>query len=605
MTDPDKTQLIGAGAREEQQPEKTRIATPASPPAADDRTMLASAPAEQPATLGKYRITRILGEGAMGVVYEAIDPLIERRVALKTVRKDLLDKVAADEILARFKREAQAAGRLNHPGIVSVYEYAEDGDTAFIAMEFVEGEELDEIFQRGERPKIEYIQGIILQLLDALQYAHEQGIVHRDIKPANIILMANGKIKVADFGIAHVDSSSLTQSGAVLGTPAYMSPEQCLGQAVDARSDLFSVGALLYYLVTGEKPFAGDNFYTIMQRVLNTEPDPPTLLNNTLPKAIDGVIARALAKKAGARYQSAAEFAEAVRQISLTGNAPSAGGDQKSGGSKGRMAVAAAIVGALVIGAAGYLFMRTPATDVSPAAIVAPAPVASAEPQPVAEPEPVAVAPVQTPEPVVAQPAPTSAQDTAPQVIIIQPDAPRPAPVAKQPPVATAEPQPEAGEPASDPSLEFNSNPVATLAPRPLAMQLTTDRGVAPEYRVGEKLVARLTAADDAFLYCFYQDYSGVVMRVLPNRFRQDNRIVAGQTLNIPDAADGFEILMEKPGSSEALLCAASASGFSDAGVLSKGDLEPLGVSLVELQAQLTAAGDGRVGFARLPIRIR
>ena len=210
-----------------------------------------------PSKLGKYEIRRELGKGAMGVVYEGFDPSIERVVALKTIRADQLGGEDAPEILARFRREAQAAGRLKHPHIVAVYEYGEDAGTTFIAMEFVEGRSLKEFFSQHARFTVPQLARIMSELLDALDYSHRRGVVHRDIKPANIMILPDGTVKVADFGIARIESSNLTQTGMILGTPSHMSPEQFMGQTVDGRSDLFSAGVILYELLTGEKPFSG------------------------------------------------------------------------------------------------------------------------------------------------------------------------------------------------------------------------------------------------------------------------------------------------------------------------------------------------------------
>ena len=182
-----------------------------------------------PTQLGKYAVSEVLGKGAMGVVYKGFDPHIRRTVALKTIRKELIDDGEAATLLARFRNEAQAAGRLSHPGIVAVYEWGEAGELAFLAMEYVEGNSLREYFNRGTHFGGPDVVSVMAQLLDALHYAHEQGVWHRDIKPANIIIMKNGKLKVADFGIARIDTSNLTQTGAVMGTPGYMAPEQYTG----------------------------------------------------------------------------------------------------------------------------------------------------------------------------------------------------------------------------------------------------------------------------------------------------------------------------------------------------------------------------------------
>ncbi|MEN8142326.1 MAG: serine/threonine-protein kinase [Thermodesulfobacteriota bacterium] len=259
--------------------------------------------------LGKYEIISILGQGAMGIVYKGFDPHIERTVAIKTIRKDALDHKEMEPLLVRFKREAQAAGRLTHPGIVTVYEYGEEDDSAYIAMEFVQGRELKSFLDNNERFPLEMIISIISQLLDALAYSHDNGVVHRDIKPGNIIIPENGKIKVTDFGIARIESSTLTQFGDVIGTPSYMSPEQFGGQQVDKRSDLFSTGVILYHLLTGEKPFPGNSMTTIMHRVLNTDPPLASDLNFQVPSAFDSLIFKALAKKTHERFQSAEEFA--------------------------------------------------------------------------------------------------------------------------------------------------------------------------------------------------------------------------------------------------------------------------------------------------------
>ena len=264
-----------------------------------------------PQKLGKYEIRRELGSGAMGIVYEGWDPGIARRVAIKTVRRDQLERAEAGELLARFQREAQAAGRLSHPNIGAIYDYGEEAGTAFIAMEFIEGRELKDFFDANERFPLPEIGRIMGQLLAALGHAHQHGIVHRDIKPANIILLKNGTVKVADFGIARIESSNLTQAGAVLGTPAYMSPEQFMGQTVDGRSDLFSAAVILYQFLTGDKPFNG-TLTTIMHKVLKEDPPAPSELNVQVPRPFDALMRQALAKRPEDRFQTAPAFAAAI-----------------------------------------------------------------------------------------------------------------------------------------------------------------------------------------------------------------------------------------------------------------------------------------------------
>ncbi len=262
--------------------------------------------------LGKYQIRSELGRGAMGVVYEGFDPLIARVVALKTIRSDQLAVDDAAGLVARFRNEAQAAGRLSHPNIVPIYEFGEDEGVWFIAMELVKGRELKEFFEAGERFSTADTVRVMTQILAALAYSHRQGVVHRDIKPANIFLLPDGTVKVADFGIAHIESSELTQLGTVLGTPNYMSPEQILGLPVDGRADLFAAGVILYQFLTGERPFTGSATTTV-QKVLKEDPLPPSILNVQVLPAFDAVVRRALAKRPDDRFANADEFAVALR----------------------------------------------------------------------------------------------------------------------------------------------------------------------------------------------------------------------------------------------------------------------------------------------------
>jgi hypothetical protein len=263
-------------------------------------------------TLGKYEIRGTLGKGAMGTVYDGWDPAIARRVAIKTVSlPNDPDPDTAEEI-ARFRREAQAAGRLSHPNIVAVYDYGETADMAYIVMEFVDGTSLKAPLDNHERFALADIQRVMSDLLAGLQFSHDRGVVHRDIKPANIMMTLAGQAKIADFGIARIEMSSMTQAGTMLGTPSYMSPEQFRGEVVDARTDVYSAGVVLYQLLTGERPFEG-GLTAIMHKVLNTEPPVPSELALTAPSSLDAVVKRAMAKRPDDRYPSAAAFAEAIR----------------------------------------------------------------------------------------------------------------------------------------------------------------------------------------------------------------------------------------------------------------------------------------------------
>ena len=266
--------------------------------------------------LGKYEIRGMLGKGAMGIVYDGFDPVIQRRVAIKTVAKQSLDPSESAKLLDRFKREAQAAGRLNHPGIVSIHEYGEDDGVAFIAMEFVRGHELRTYFESQQRFPLAHIVLIMCDILDALDHAHRNGVVHRDIKPANIMITDEGRVKVADFGVARIESSMMTQVGTRIGTPAYMSPEQHQGLPVDGRSDLFSAGVILYEFLTGERPFTGDG-YTLIQQILLQDATRPSAINRDIPRRLDAVAMQALARRPEDRFATAHEFAEAFRAAAM------------------------------------------------------------------------------------------------------------------------------------------------------------------------------------------------------------------------------------------------------------------------------------------------
>jgi serine/threonine-protein kinase len=265
-----------------------------------------------PDKLGKYTLRGTLGRGAMGTVYDGWDPAIDRRVAIKTVKLSDADDEETAEALARFKREAQAAGRLSHPNIVGVYDYGETDDLAYIVMEFVEGRSLKSLLDQEKRLPPPEAGTIMQQVLAGLGYSHARGVVHRDIKPANIMLTTEGQVKIADFGIARIESSSMTSVGTVMGTPAYMPPEQFLGEPVDARSDIYAAGVMLFHLLTGERPYEG-SMTSIMQKVLSTDPAPRASSRASLPSVFDSVIAGAMAKAPADRYPSAGAFATALR----------------------------------------------------------------------------------------------------------------------------------------------------------------------------------------------------------------------------------------------------------------------------------------------------
>jgi serine/threonine-protein kinase len=271
--------------------------------------------AEMPSHLGRYEIVRELGKGAMGVVYEGYDPKLNRCVAIKTARKDVMEASGmAEEMMERFVREAQATGVLDHRNIITIYDAGQEGDIAFIAMEFLEGGDLRDVIEGRRKLHPREVAEIGATVCDALDMAHLAGIVHRDIKPANIMTPRDKPIKLTDFGIAHVTDSNLTQDGALVGTPHYMSPEQFMGQKLDGRSDLFSVGVLLYELLTGQKPFAGEALTTVMHQVLKITPPEPRSLSNMAETELSRVVMKAISKRPQDRYQRGRDMAAALRE---------------------------------------------------------------------------------------------------------------------------------------------------------------------------------------------------------------------------------------------------------------------------------------------------
>ena len=271
-----------------------------------------------PEKLGRYDLLRVLGKGAMGLVYEGRDPSLDRRVAIKTIRVENLSEQAAADYEARFRVEARSAARLQHPHIVSVYDAGRDGDVAFLVMEFIQGDDLKHHLDQGLRHSLAQAVAIMDDLLSALDYAHRQGVIHRDIKPANLLIEANGRVKLTDFGVARMqDSGDATRTqGTMVGTLKYMSPEQVQGRPVDARADLFAAGIVLYQLLTGKRPFDADSDFAVIQQVVGHSPALPSTLNPDLPFAIDAVLATALAKSRDLRFASAQTFAAALRAAS-------------------------------------------------------------------------------------------------------------------------------------------------------------------------------------------------------------------------------------------------------------------------------------------------
>ncbi len=271
-----------------------------------------------PKKLGRYEVLKPLGKGAMGIVYLARDPLIGRVVAIKTFYlKDMMSDAEAEEYRKRFLREAQSAGILSHPNIVTIHDVQDETtreNIPFIAMEYVEGENLKDLLKKGKKFSLEEISKIINQIADALDYAHSHKVIHRDIKPANIMITKDGKVKITDFGVAKLETTDMTSDGRTIGTPNYMSPEQARGEKADHRSDIFSLGVMLYELVTGKKPFESPNIARTLQKIMYEPPTPPEKIVPDIHPEIKKVLIKALEKDPDKRFQSAKELAQAFEK---------------------------------------------------------------------------------------------------------------------------------------------------------------------------------------------------------------------------------------------------------------------------------------------------
>ena len=266
--------------------------------------------------LGRYEILSQIGKGAMGVVYKGRDPKLQRLTAIKTIRfGDDFDEDQVDEIKKQFYREAELVAKLSHPNIVSIYDVGEDLDLSYLAMEYLDGVSLERYTGKEKRLSLGQCIQIMIQVCDALAYAHSQNIVHRDIKPANIMLLKNGRVKVTDFGVARSTVGSQTRTGVVKGTPYYMSPEQAKGEKVTGVSDIFSLGVVFYQLLTGRLPFTGENLAAIMYQTISADPVPANKFNERVDKTTENILNRALEKDKQKRYQSAAKMADHLKAL--------------------------------------------------------------------------------------------------------------------------------------------------------------------------------------------------------------------------------------------------------------------------------------------------
>jgi serine/threonine-protein kinase len=264
--------------------------------------------------LGRFELVAEIGRGAMGIVYKAKDPMLERTVAIKTINMGM-DKDGAEMYEKRFYQEARAAGGLNHPNIVTVYDIGKTENVCYMAMEYIEGPELRTLLLPGKPLTVQRALSIAAQVAEGLAYAHERGVVHRDIKPANVMVPESGPVKITDFGIARMRTSNVqTQTGMMMGSPKYMSPEQVIGKRADHRCDIFSLGVILYEMLTGAAPFTGESVNAVMYQIVNFVPPAPSAINPAAPAALDMIVGRMIAKALDERFQSAAEIARGLRE---------------------------------------------------------------------------------------------------------------------------------------------------------------------------------------------------------------------------------------------------------------------------------------------------
>ncbi|MBW2107494.1 MAG: serine/threonine protein kinase [Deltaproteobacteria bacterium] len=309
---------------------------------------------------GRYEIVQEVGKGAMGVVYRAHDPQIDRTVALKVLRQD---RVTSEDLVQRFLKEAKAIGRLSHPNIVTVYDVGHDQGTIYIAMEFLEGTPLNEIIKQGN-VSLDTIIDLGTQMAGAVDYAHSKGIVHRDIKPTNIIVKADGQVKITDFGIARIEDPSATQqtqAGEILGTPVYMSPEQVMGKTVDGRSDLYSLGVILYELGTGTRPFGGNNLAAIFRAITQDVPADPITVNPSLPQSLSDLVIKSLDKNPEKRFQTGKAMATALKRcIASQGTSEVPAQPEERPRSRMPLLLGLAIIVLVAVGAVSYSLFSGP-----------------------------------------------------------------------------------------------------------------------------------------------------------------------------------------------------------------------------------------------------
>jgi serine/threonine-protein kinase len=463
---------------------------------------------QMPSTIGRYQVQGSIGFGAMGAVYKAFDPLIKRTLAIKTIRLDIpRQSPQYKSFIERFYHEARISGTLSHPNIVTLFDIGEEGGIPYLAMEFVEGETISSLLERGVRFPPEKVIGLVSQVAAAVDYAHGKGVIHRDIKPSNLILFESERVKVTDFGIAKLVDAEMTQSGTLLGTPSYMSPEQAMGEKLDGRSDIFSLGVCAFEMLAGEQPFPGANVTSILYKLVHVDPiEPPNLeMNGLLPQKWHEVFNKVLAKKPDERYQTASAFVQDL-EYCLGSWFGAAVGDETVLEAAPPAIVTAASTATPTVAAAATPAAPKPIGEEVTAAIsvvslpqTAPAPV-KVVPQPPPPPDRLP-ATVQM-KPATEPPGPTVRMATLPPVPPLPPPAPKP--TVKQPsiePTVASRPAPSAAPPKPAPTTQVKSAPppplTAPLPPPPVTVRAPSSpprKGVPAGLIVGAAAVLFLVA---------------------------------------------------------------------------------------------------------------
>lgn len=540
--------------------------------------------------IGKYKIRSVLGRGTMGEVYKAEDPVIGRLVAVKTIKPLAGADIEPEEQLARFKREAQASGRLLHPNIVAIYEYGEDENGAYIAMEFVEGASLNEFFEQRKDLSLEEIVRVVSGILAGLGFSHGKGVIHRDIKPANIMISHDGEVKIADFGIARIESSNLTQVNTLMGTPGYMSPEQVMAGPVDNRSDLYAVGVLLYQLLTGRKPFSGDT-NSVLYQVVHSDPPPPSQVNPKLPRSFDALVAKACAKDPDARFQDANAFIEALQNALVQSkNMPAVEEDDDEATQIVRKDAVLNDIDAYLssttdnndnVNVAGKQANKADEVSKKPL-ILKIITITTALLGLAAAGWYVFISKV--PDDMQSAPKPITKQNVELSPADEPVALPSASPVKKDPELPQKDDHPITDDIEDDKPFSSERNtpqnqqetetipgtvlPVETkpseqrdpIVPFELFLKtLDENNGI---YQLGDEMTLELSLNHTGSVFCFYRMFDGSMLKIFPNRFHVSPKLQANKPLLIPGPDMGFSFTFEEPGAVDEIRCYAAENDW-------------------------------------------